>query len=143
MVEQAKAAVKRFNMEAIGYMNDFEGFTRCKVRDCIITEEGLMFVVDAVYMGRVLGFKGENVRKIEARFKKKVRIIEFSQDVTRFVRNLLYPVKPRDVRLQDDKVIIEAGDTRDRGMIIGRDRKNLKRLQELVSRYFSCTIEVA
>ncbi len=101
-----------------------------------------MFVVDSVYIGRILGVKGSNIKKIEDRFKKKVRIIEFSGNIQKFILNLLYPVRPRDIKIRDGKVEIVPADNRMKGLLLGRDRKNLKRLQELVSRYFNYTIEV-
>ncbi len=143
MSENLRGAIKTFNIETINYINAFENFTRCKVKDCIITEEGLMFVVDAIYIGRILGVKGSNIKKIEERFKKKVRIIEFSDNIQKFILNLLYPIRPRDIKIADGRVEIVPADGRMKGLLLGRDRKNLKRLQELVLRYFKYTIEVS
>ena len=141
-MNDGKGATRKYTAETIGLINLFENITGSKVKDCIIIEDGLMFIVDSEFMGRALGAKGNNLRKIEDRVKRKVKVIEFSQNIEKFIRNLVYPIKPREIRLQDDKIEIIASDSKMRGMLIGRDRKNLKRLQELVGRYFNYVIEV-
>ncbi len=141
-IRSMKGSIKKFNLETMGYMNAFERFTSCKVKDCITSEEGLLFIVDSEYMGKVLGFRGESLRKLEARFKKNIKIIEFSNDVSKFILNVVYPLRPREIKPMDGRVEIVAGDTSMKGKLIGRDRKNLKRLQELVARYFRYDIEV-
>lgn len=113
----------------------FENVTRAKLKDCIDSER-LMFIVEEIDIGKAVGKGGVNIKKLENMFKKKVVVIAFNNDVVRFVSNLLYPIKPKDVRKEENQVIIEGYDTKSKGLIIGRDKKNLNNIISIVKRYF-------
>ena len=87
-------------------------------------------------ISRAIGKNGENVRKLEKLLNRKIKIVEFNPEVTRFVQNLIYPYKVREVR-EDGKIItIVTSEHRSRGMIIGRNAVSLREYESIVKRYF-------
>ena len=122
--------------EIIGFINVFERLTRAGVKDCFQEDDTLVFVVRQGQIGKAFGPKGMNIKKLSAMFKKNIKIIGFHSEPTRFVSNLIFPIRAEEI-VQDDNVItIRAVNMREKGQIYGRDRTNLRRIQKLVSKYF-------
>ncbi len=131
-----------YNMEVIGYINLFEKVTRSHVKDCFFSEDKLVFIVQPGQLRFALGKQGANVKRVSSLLKKDIRIYEFNPAPEKFVANLLYPIRPKEVVREDEEVIIRANDIREKGQIFGRDKVRLKRMQEIVSKYFPIKVRV-
>ena len=125
----------KYDSDLIKLMTMFESMTGAKVKDCILNEN-LIFVVEEGEMGKAIGRNGSNIKRIESRFKKRIKLIEFSNDAVKFVRNMLYPVEVIDINLESEVITIHGKDTSSKAMIIGRDRQNINHLIEIVKRHF-------
>ena len=126
----------KYDINLMKFISFFENLTRSKVKDCIDSGSSLIFVVQKGEIGKAIGKNASNIKKIENLLKRKVRVIEFDEDVAKFVRNVLAPIKVDEVELVDSKVVIRDPNMKTKGMIIGRDASNLKKHKEIVSRYF-------
>ena len=93
-------------------------------------------MVDFFLLGKVIGKNGENIKKLALKIKHKIRVIGFSDDIVKFVQNILYPLKGFEINREENKVIISTEDMKLKGKIFGRDRSNLKFVNEVVKRYF-------
>lgn len=124
-----------FDTAAMQSIALFENITRAKVKDCIIGNN-LTFVVEPGEAAKAIGKGASTLHRAEQRFKKKIKIIEYSADPAVFVRNVIAPLKVASTVLDNDVVTISDPDTKVKGMIIGRESSNLNRIKELVSRYF-------
>jgi NusA-like KH domain protein len=87
-------------------------------------------------MGKAIGKQGSNIKRAENALKKKIRLVEFNNDVCRFVQNLIHPLKVREIKEEESIVTIYVNDTKTRGMLIGRDRHNLNSINNIVKRHF-------
>lgn len=131
-----------YNTEIIGYINVFETLTRTTVKDCFIDNSELVFMVSEGEAGRAIGKHGANIQRLSQMLNKKIKVIEFNKDVLKFINNLIYPANGNVYKSEEKIVSIQAKDTRDRAILIGRDRKNLKNLQNIVSKYFDVIIKI-
>jgi len=128
---------KKITQELIGYIHFFEKITRVHVKDCFLYEEEVIFIVDGKMLGKAVGKQGVNAKRLAQNLRKRVKIVAFDDDVTKFVQNLIYPVKSSNIYKGEDNIItIKASDYQSRALIIGRDSKNLKVCKEIVSCYF-------
>ena len=125
----------KYDITVMNYIKLFENLTHAKLRDCISGEQ-LMFVVEENEIGKAIGKNGSNVHRLEGMLKKKIKIVEFNPDVKQFIRNFVMPLQVKDVNEEEGVINIVGGDTKTKGLLIGRDRKNLENLKEVVSRYF-------
>lgn len=125
-----------FNNDIIKLMSLFTYVTDTSVKDCIDSESRIIFIVDENQAGKAIGKKGANVRRLEEKLKKKVKIIEFSQDPVQFIKNIVYPNKVRDIACEDNVYTITAVDSFTRGMLIGRNAVNLREFESIVKRYY-------
>ncbi len=126
----------KYDINLMKFISFFETSTRAKVKDCIDSGSSLIFVVQKGEIGKAIGKNASNIKRIENMLKRKVRIIEFDEDVCKFVRNVLAPLKVEEVELVDTKVVIRDNNMKTKGMIIGRDASNLQKHKEIVTRYF-------
>jgi transcription termination/antitermination protein NusA len=126
----------KYDINLMKFISFFENLTRSKVKDCIDSGSSLIYVVQKGEIGKAIGKNASNIKKVENMLKRKVRVIEFNEDVAKFVRNVLAPIKVEEVELVDSKVVIRDPNMKIKGMIIGRDASNLKKHKEIVSRYF-------
>src|SRR3989344_927800 len=102
----------------------FESMTGANVRDCIANER-LIFVIEENEMGKAIGKSGANIKRIENALKKKIKLVEFSNDLLHFVKNMISPIEALDIRLEDGTVAIHGKDTTAKAMLIGRERQNI------------------
>lgn len=124
-----------YDAETMKYSSLFEMLTRTMLKDCFKEEEGIVFVVMPGYMAKAIGKNGINVKKITNAIKKNVRIIEFSSDVIHFINNLVR-VEGINILQEGSDIIIKCPDTKTKGLVFGRDKERLRKLVDVVKRYF-------
>ena len=74
--------------------------------------------------------------------KKEIKVIEYSEDIVKFVRNLIYPNEVQKIYKEDSIVFIEEPNNVIKGRIYGRDRKNLYYINEILKKYFSLELKI-
>ena len=125
----------KYDINLMKFISLFETLTRAKVKDCI-EGDPLIFVVKKGEIGKAIGKKGANIRKVENLIKRKIKIIEFDEDIIVFVSNIIAPVKAEEITKKDNIIVIKDSDPKTKGKIIGRDSQNRKFCRKIVSRYF-------
>ena|SRR3989338_9021935 len=116
-------------------MTLFESMTGAKVKDCIANEK-LVFIMEENEMGKAIGKNGVNIKRMENALKRKIKLVEFSNDVLKFVRNLIYPIDALYVKQEKGVITIHGKDTGTKAMLIGRGRQNIDHIGGIVKRYF-------
>lgn len=132
----------KFDISVIKFINLFEKITRASVKDVIVKENKMTFIVNEGNLGKAVGKGGVNVKKLENMFKKRIKIVEFKNDVCEFIRNLLLPLKISNIYKEDNLVKIKAEGMKIKSILIGRDKRNLKELRDTVKRYFQYDVEI-
>ncbi|MCH8067241.1 MAG: NusA-like transcription termination signal-binding factor [Nanoarchaeota archaeon] len=125
----------KYTLDIMRYISLFESLTGAKVKDCIVNDT-VMFVVHENEMGKAIGKHGSNIKRVENALKKKIKLVEFNNDVSQFVQNLISPLKAKEIKEEDMIVTIYGNDTKTKGLLIGRDRHNINLTSDIVKRYF-------
>jgi NusA-like KH domain protein len=125
-----------YDVELIKIINLFENVTRARVKDAFYMKEILTFVVFEGDMFKALGKNLVNLHKIEDMLQRKVKIVEFNSDLIKFLSNLLYPYKVKEI-IQEEKIVtVKDDDTKTKGLIIGAKAQNLRAYESIVKKYF-------
>jgi NusA-like KH domain protein len=125
-----------YNAESLKVMTLFENVTRVRVKDYFLDDNELMnFVVDEVMLGKAIGKQAANVKKLEAMFKKKIKIVGFNPSPRKFLKNLLYPLQV-EVEGEEEILMVKANDQKTKSFVIGRNQANLKNNLEILKKYF-------
>jgi transcription termination/antitermination protein NusA len=125
-----------YDANSMKLMTLFENLTGAKVKDCFENKGAMIFVVEEGDIGKALGKRASNVKRIEAMLNKRIRIIEFSQDILRFARNVIMPNKARDIVYEEGIITIVPEDNQSRGFLIGRAAEILRNNESIMQRYF-------
>jgi len=130
----------KFNANEIRYIALFESMTGAMVKDCIIDDENgkVTFVVKNGDMGLAIGKKGATVTKVQKAVDKGVEIIEHSEDITEFVKNLMAPANVNSIKLlqkeNKEKIATIVADTTNKKIAIGKNGRNIERAKLLAKR---------
>jgi len=128
----------KYDNTLMKFISLFETLTGTSVKDCI-DNEIMTFVVAENQIAQAIGKNGSNVRRVEHVLNRKIKIVEFNPNVLKFTANYIYPIKAIEIKEDNGVVFIKGADTKTKGLLIGRDAKNLKTLQSVVQRHFNIT----
>ena len=125
-----------YDKNILDLMRSFENITRSRLKDCIVEEEKIIFVVNDGELRKALGKSAENVKRLFNVFKKRIKIVEFNSDKLKLITNFIHPLKVDEIKEEDGVVILESADSKVKGLLIGRAAQNLRKLEEHIRRYF-------
>ena len=123
----------KYTGEDLRIINVFETVTKAQIMDFYRYNDQLVFIVKEGMLWLALGRNRSNLDKLRKLYNTKVRIVEYSNNPEIFIKNLLFPIKPREIIIKDKEIVIKAN-YRDKALIYGREKKNLKALQEILER---------
>jgi N utilization substance protein A len=127
--------VIKFDTETIRLITLFENLTGVPAKDCLVEENVVYFLVDEENVGMAIGKNGNSVKNVENVINKTVKIFGFSNDLNKFIKNLVPKATDIKINDQEGKKIVEVSvEKSDRPIVIGREGKNLKILKELLKR---------
>ena len=127
----------KYDNTLLKLMSFFETITKAKLKDCFVDQNDLLvFVVEPAQFGLAVGRQGANAKRIEAELKRKIKIVEFSDDLVAFVASLIQPTKAKDIAFADSTVTITPESSESRGYLIGRAGRNLRNYESIIRRYF-------
>lgn len=127
----------RLSTEEIRYLTLFENLTGASVKDCIVYEDKVIFVVKKGDMGLAIGKGGINVDRARELIGKRIEIIEHSDDPAEFIANIFKPIKV-NVKVLDKGNAKTAQITVSpdlKGIVIGKGGKNINKAKELAKRH--------
>ena len=117
-----------------------QNMTGATVVDCIVDDETIMFTVKKGEVGLAVGKGGEKIKRFRSMTNKQVEIYEYMKDADKFIKNALKPAKVKDIKLVDrmegKKIAMVNVDPKDKGIAIGKNGDNIKKIRFLAKRYF-------
>jgi N utilization substance protein A len=122
------------------YIQLLQNMTGATIVDCILEGDTIIFTVKKGEVGLAVGRGGEKIKRFRAMTNRQVEIFEYLEDPDKFLRNALKPAKVKDIRLVDrmdgHKIAMVNVDPRDKGIAIGKNGENIKKIRFLAQRYF-------
>ena len=123
--------------ETLELISAFEAITRVEVKDCVIHEDRISYIVNDIR--KALGKGNSNIRRLKYSLGKNIDIIGFSLEPEKFVKNIFHNYRVKDVSIEERNgvqtavVNIESGD---KGRAIGKNRRNLDLAEQILSHQF-------
>jgi N utilization substance protein A len=123
----------------IRYISLFEAMLNIPVIDCIENEELIVFIIENGKLKYLLQHGGKKIKQFSYLIKKKLKIIEYSQDTATFIKNALLPAKVIDLRLTEKpngkKMVVVTIDPSQKGLAIGKNGKTIELVRYLARRH--------
>ena len=132
-------------MQSMRYLNLLDKISKVKTRKCFIYNETLYFAVDKKLVSKAIGIAASNIKKIRENIDKKVRIISEPnglEDAKKFIENVVYPIKPKNVEVVENQIIVAAGNMQNKASLIGRNKKKFFELKKIVQDFFSKDLRI-
>ncbi len=129
----------KLNTEDIRHIAIFESLTGAITKDCIVEPDSVTFVVKEGGMGLAIGKSGANIEKVREVFGKRVELIEYSDNLEKFLKNIFYPARIKSVQVIErggKKIASVKVEPRDRSKAIGKGGANIRRAKILVQRHY-------
>jgi N utilization substance protein A len=135
----------KLTSDELRLMSLFQSVTSATTRDCIVDEkmDRVIFVVNKGQMGLAIGKGGSTIKQLQNVVAKKIELVEFSDDPSEFIRNMLNADMVNDVKISDrgdgTKQAVVTVDQRKKGAVVGREGRNAEKARLLAKRYFQIT----
>ena len=128
----------KYDSDLIKLITLFESMSGANAKDCITydNKDNIIFIIEENEMGKAIGKNGANIKRVEDLLKRKIKLVEFSQDILQFVKNMIYPAEVNDIKQEDGVITIYGKDSNSKAKIIGRERRNINNLTKIAKRYF-------
>ena len=129
--------------EEFSYLSLFQTITTAVSRDCIIDDkmERVIFVVHKGQMGMAIGKGGTNIKQLQNAITKKIELVEYSDNPINFIKNIFNSNMVQDVRISEResgiKNAIVVVDMKKKGIVVGKDGRNVDKARMLAKRYFN------
>lgn len=120
----------------------FQSITSASARDCIVDDkmERVIFVVNKGHMGLAIGKGGATIKQLQNVVAKKVELVEYSDDASDFIRNILNSEMVKEVKINErsdgSKQAVVFVDPKRKGVVVGREGRNAEKARLLAKRYF-------
>ncbi|MEA3293888.1 MAG: NusA-like transcription termination signal-binding factor [Euryarchaeota archaeon] len=130
----------KLNLDGMRYIALFEKYTGATAKDCLMDEENdrVIFVVKTGEMGLAIGKNGEHITKLVKDIGRQIEVIEYNDDPIIFIKNLMQPSNPTNIKIvhkNDKRIAYVEVRTKEKGLAIGRNGKNIKKVKILAKRH--------
>jgi transcription termination/antitermination protein NusA len=132
----------KLTSDELRLMSLFQSITTATARDCIVDDkmERVIFVVNKGHMGLAIGKGGTTIRQLQNVVAKKVELVEYSDDPSEFIRNILNSDMINEVKINErvdgTMQAIVSVDAKKKGVVVGREGRNAEKARLLAKRYF-------
>lgn len=124
--------------ETVQYINLASKYTGASIRDCLVEDDRVVFIVEKGHLGIAIGSKAKNLERLRALLKKSVKFVEFDEDKTRFVQNLCKPYNVTKVSFEEndgESVARIEVNPRDKSKLIGKGGRNINMIRKMAQRH--------
>ncbi|HZY69820.1 MAG TPA: NusA-like transcription termination signal-binding factor [Thermoplasmata archaeon] len=131
-----------FDTETLAYLRLFEEWTGARVKDCLVAEDKIVFLVYPGDIPKAVGPGGTVIERLKERLKKEIQVVEYSDDTEVLARNVFFPFTPKSVEFAPKgkgRHVTVTVDPAWKARAIGKAGKNLKIARAILMRHSDVT----
>ena len=133
------------NMQTMRYINLLDRASNVKTKQCFIYNNTIFFAVPRALVSKAIGPSALNIRKMQEDLGKKIRVIPEPQgiaDASRFIHDLINPVRFKSLEIKDNNIIITAGSNQNKASLIGRNKVRAEELHQILRDLFGLDLKI-
>lgn len=127
----------KLTMKEILLMNALTNVSKVSLKDCIIENNIVTFLVNSNEVGKAIGKKATNVKELETKLKKRIEIIGYYEKPEMVIEKT-FDATSTSVKEKKEKIIITMDGTNKRKVLGNFSR--FKRVKELIKRNYGVEI---
>ena len=124
----------KLTTEHVRLVGTFERIAGVHVKDCVMDEDTVYFLIEPGRMGRAIGRDGSNIRSVSNALGKKVKVFEYADTPEKLVRNIVPTINSFEM---SNEAITISVPVSDRSTVIGKNGKNIKMMRQFLDRHFN------
>lgn len=134
----------KLDQDSMELSSFLERLTGARVKDCFKDAAGetLCFIVATGDLGKAIGKGGSQIKKVQQELGKRIKVIEYQENIIDFVKNIIYPLTVAEITEEGSFLVIKDPSTRTKSLLIGRDGRNLLLINRAVKRFFNKEVKV-
>ncbi|WP_406658014.1 NusA-like transcription termination signal-binding factor [Methanolobus sp. ZRKC2] len=128
----------KLSTEGIRYIALFEKLTGATVKDCIIDDGRIIYVIKEGDMGAAIGKNGDHINRMKKTVDKHIDLVEYSEEPVAFIKNAFGPVTVKSVNIvsrNNKRLAYVEVSNKDKGLAIGRNGKNIEKVKLVAKRH--------
>lgn len=136
--------INKIDMKDMRHLNLFSKITNIQTRFHFSYNETLMFVVPKSKIAQALGRDNQNLRTLSGILKKRIRILPMPlgiEDAKTFIQQIIAPVGFKDIEITLEEIVVNAG-PENKAALLGRNKRRLLEMQQIVKDFFSLDYRV-
>jgi len=133
------------NMQKMRYINLFNRISRVRSMQCFFYNNAIIFTVPRDQVRRAIGDGGKNIREIQEKLGKKVKVVKVARDseeIEEFTKKIVEPAEFKSIEVKQDGIVITAGSRERAATLIGRNKRRLEELNEIMSDNFGKELRI-
>ncbi len=133
------------DMQAMRYINLLDKVSNVKTRKCFIHNNIIFFAVNKNLVSRAIGPSAFNIKRIQEKIGKKVRIIPEDDGITdckRFIEDIVSPIRLRAIEIKDNCIIITPRSSQNKAALIGRNKRRYLELKKILHDTYSLDVRI-
>lgn len=133
------------DMQIMRYINLLDRASHVKTTKCFVYNNTIFFAVPKSMMSRAIGPNALNIREMQDKLDKRVKIIEEPSgvgDSIRFISDIVDPVRFKSVDIRDNELVITAGNTQSKASLIGRNKRRMEELNQIVKDTYNLDLKI-
>ena len=126
----------RIDQETLSLTKVLENLSGARVKDCFQSDELIYFIVAKGDLGKAIGKNGDTVKLIKQKVNKNIKIIEFDEEETLFVKRMVDPIQIENIQKEGNTIFIRDNNKKTKSLLIGRGGRKLQVLNRALQRVF-------
>jgi len=127
--------MKTYNTKHIQYIKAFETLTNAEVKDCFEYHKRIAFIVKNGDLYKAIGKNAKNIKRVQKKLNKKIKVVEYSDNTKTFIENVLKPLNVEAVEQDGETYTIIPEDERTKSIIIGRGGSHIELIRNIIKRH--------
>jgi N utilization substance protein A len=123
----------KLKTDSLRAITAFEKITGVGVRDCLVADYCVYFMVEPGSLGRAIGRNGNSIKELRRVFDKPVKVFEYSETPEGMIKSMVPGASNIEIEDEDARVSIPM---ENRSEVIGRGGRNIKAIKEFLLRHF-------
>lgn len=133
------------DMKTMRYINLLDKISHVKTKKCFVHNNTVFFAVNKNEVSKAIGHGASNIKKMQESISSRIKIIRESEgikDAKRFIEDIVAPIKIKAVDIENNCLIITAGNHQTRASLFGRNKKRFFELKKIVQDNFNLELRI-
>jgi NusA-like KH domain protein len=130
--------VNTIDMQDLRYLNLFSKITHIQTKYCFMYNNVVIFAVPKKLISKAIGKDVINLKRMSHVLKKRIKVVAIPngiEDAKSLISAVVSPVTFKDLEVTENEIILTAG-PQNKAALIGRNKRRLIEMQEIVKDFF-------